>query len=158
MNAKLSVALICAIPVATLAGFWLGKSQRPVVQAHPCPPPTAVAAPGPSAWLRPASPTTISASRLHGRQVGIAARCLCILDPHSARFLVDAYMAPDDEALDGLYRRGAVIPLATGTQVSITTPEQFLSDGFPTSGVDDIRVRSGDQIGQECYVIRGFLR
>ena len=155
MNSKIGTALVCTIPVVAGAGFWIGRIQRPVVQV-PCPQPVTVSAPA-YRWSRPASPPTILASRIKSRQVEVNAKCLCMLDPHSARFLADAYEAQTDEGLEGLYRRGAAVALDQGTWVTITTPDDF-KDGFPTSGFDEIRVRAGEQIGQECYVMRGFLK
>jgi hypothetical protein len=79
------------------------------------------------------------------------------LDPHQAQFLADAYEEQDDEGLNGLLRRGLVIPLSNDTEVTVTDPDEY-PRGFPTKGFSEVRIRSGKWIGQQCYLMRGFLK
>src|SRR5689334_19147235 len=74
----------------------------------------------------------------------------CAVDRDTKRLVARAILDRDTEALTGLVERGKVLVLERGVRFEPVVPEK---DGFVWGWV-----RSGRQVGRDCYMVETFLQ
>jgi hypothetical protein len=72
----------------------------------------------------------------------------CAVDRGALGSIVTAIRERDQEAVIGLIQRDKAYSLAKGVKFDVSTDSEGVSWGF---------VRSGRNIGENCYVLTGFL-
>src|ERR1017187_6352515 len=82
----------------------------------------------------------------------VAMNAPCSLERSARAMMVEAVRTGDTEALAGLIERGRLARLLAGTKFEVSDPvpdDYGLVWGF---------VRSGREIGRDCYMVPGWLR